>query len=847
VNNSNSSNNGLNLAIKLAWKFLKRELSQGELSLLFIAIFIAISSLSSIGFLLKRIDRSMLSHAAQLNGAELLLKSPTAIPENWLLQAKTSNLKQAQMVSFPSMLVANDRFKLAQIKAVSANFPLLGKLMVKPDLSTLAQNRHAPIPGKIWLDRRLYHYFKPLSADASIELSTIELGEAIFTANGILDSVPGQSNTLFNIAPTAMINLADLDRTATVQAGSRVEYIYFFSGNEQTLQDYRSWLKNKITPAQKLRYGVEGVRAVSTNIKKAGNFLSLAALLTVLLSAIAITISSFRYGQKQYKNNAVLLCLGLTERFIIKIELLKLILLGLFASTLGVMSGYLIHLLLLEILSELIPKPLPPLSLLPVWMGLISGVLLIISISINNLFRLKQLSPMAILRKDFVTTGMNHYLLYGITILTLLLLSWFYTQDIKISLLFYVTIIAAMVILLMIAQLLIKMLFILNKRFKLIQRLAIINLRQHKQMALLQIATFSLIIALVLIIYLSRSELLNQWQQQLPADTPNHFVINIQSFETDAFKKMLARNNIPSSDVYPMVRGRLSLLNNRPIKTSLDQTKKTHNALNRELNLSFASNMPAHNQLIKGKWWNSSLQKVPEISLESTLAEDLNIKIGDKLGFQIGSQQIHGVVSNLRKVKWDSFKPNFYVIFPVNVLEQFPLTYISSFHLNEQDKLLLNQLIEQFPGITIIEVDQILKEVLYIIEKIAITINFVFIFILMAGFLVLASSLSSTLDSRMYENAIIRTLGASAKTLRYSLLIEFSIIALLSAFMGLLIAEVVSAVLYQQIFNLSYSFHPWLWLIVLFISLLLITTMALLLVNKIFTRPVNYSLKRFGS
>ncbi|MFK5892948.1 MAG: FtsX-like permease family protein [Pseudomonadota bacterium] len=836
------------LSLKLAWKFLQRELSQGDLSLLFIAIFIAISSLSSIGFLLKRIDRSMLSHAAQLNGAELLLKSPTAVPENWLRQAKKTGLKQAQMVSFPSMLVVNEHFKLAQIKAVSSSFPLLGKLMVKPTIEQPAQKRNAPVAGDIWLDRRLYHYFKSSSDHTD---SHIELGEAIFNANGILDSVPGQSSTLFNIAPTAIINLADLNKTATVQAGSRVDYIYFFSGTEQALTDYRSWLKNKISPGQNLRYGVEGVRAVSANIEKASDFLSLAALLTVLLSAIAITISSHHYGQKQYKNNAVLLCLGFTERFIIQIELLKLILLGFFASMLGVICGYLIHLLLLEILSELIPKPLPQLSLLPVWMGLGSGILLIVTISIANLFRLKQLSPMAILRKDFIPASINHYLLYGSSLLALLLLSWFYTQNMTISLLFYALIFTAMLILFVFAQLLLKTLFKLNKHFKFVPKLSIINLQQHKQMSLLQISTFSLIFALVLIIYLTRSELLYQWQQQLPADTPNHFVINIQAYETDDFKQMLVTNNIQASDIFPMVRGRLSILNNRPIKESIALDKQSHNALNRELNLSFAAKMQSHNKLVKGKWWDSpspkSLNDLPEISLESSLAKELNIKIGDQLGFQIGSRQVQGVVSNLREVKWDSFKPNFYIIFPPQVLEQFPLTYISSFHLKEQNKLLLNQLIEQFPGITIIEVDQILKEIHYIIEKIAIAINFVFVFILIAGLLVLASSLSSTLESRMYENAIIRTLGASAKRLRFSLMIEFSIIALISALMGLIIAEAVSAILYQQIFNLSYSFHPWLWLVVLIMSVLLITGLGLLLVNKIFTRSVDYSLKRFGT
>jgi putative ABC transport system permease protein len=855
------------LQLKLALQFLKRELLHADLTLLFIAIIIAISSLSSIGFLLKRFDHSIFNHAAQLNGADLSLKSPTEAPQLWLQYARSTGLKQAKMVSFPSMLVQGNQFKLAQIKAVSDNFPLLGKLMVKAGINQAAQQRHSPLMGTIWLDKRLFQYFKftdqtgtdnSLSDEKTVPKtnlsSDIELGQAIFQTDGILASVPGQSSSsLFKIAPSAIINLADLTQTATIQAGSRVDYIYFFSGPEAAIQSYKNWLKTKINPGQTLRYGVEGIQALKANIKKSESFISLAALLTVLLSAIAIAISSYHYGKKQYKNNAILLCLGFREELIIQIELLKLLLLGLFSSMLGVLIGYIIHLLLLQLLSDLLPQPIAALSLMPIWMGLASGTLLIITISMANLLRLRQLSPLALLRKDYLPKQVNQYLLYGLSLLTLVLLSWLYTQDIVISVLFYVLIICTLLVLLFISKLLTQGLFWLNQHLSFINPLTQLNLRQHQAMSLLQIATFSLILALVLIIYLVSTDLLEQWQQQLPTNTPNHFAINIQADETKSFKQQLGTENIQSSGLFPMVRGRLSYLNDQPIMAQLALDKQSHNALNRELNLSFAAKMQAHNQLIKGKWWQTadtktqtSTHTLPEISLENSLAKELGLKIGDKLGFQIGSQQVHAIVSNLRKVKWDSFQPNFYIIFPPNALEQFPLSYISSFYLNKQQKKILNQLIVQFPGITIIEVDQILDEVLYIIKKLSIAIDVIFIFILIAGLLILISSFSTTVENRMYENAIIRTLGASAKKLRYSLLIEFIIIAIFSAVIGLIIAESVSAVLYWQIFNLTYHFHPWLWLQTIAIALFVISGIGLLLVNKIFTQPVNHSLNQFS-
>jgi len=795
----------------------------------------------------------MINHAAQLNGAELLLKSPRPVKDDWIKEAKRRGIRQEQMVSFPSMLVRNDEFKLAQIKAVSDNFPLLGKLLVKEGIDLPATNRHAPRPGSIWIDRRLFHFFQLPEgnlSDLEQNKNLIELGESSFQAQGILDSVPGQSSTLFSIAPSAIINLTDLEKTKTIQLGSRVDHIYFFSADEDMLKEYQAWLKDKIRPGQNLRYGVEGVRALSANLKKAGDFLSLAALLTVLLSAIAIAISSHRYGQRQFKNNAIMLCMGFTERYVIRIELIKLILLGLVASIIGIMMGYFIHLMLLSILSELIPKPLPEISWLPVWTGLCSGILLIVTISMANLFRLKQLSPMAILRKDQAAPSINRYLLYGTSLIGLLVLSWFYTQNYHITLLFYLITIALVGILLLLARLALQLLLRVNRRYIFIHRLASINLSQHKQAALLQIATFSLIFALVMVIYLSRTDLLQQWQQQLPENTPNHFVINIQEHETQPFRQLLKQHQIRVDGIFPMVRGRLNWLNDKPIMEVIEPAKRVHNALNRELNLSFSESMQSHNKLIAGQWWSEQgvgKNGIPLISLEYTMAQELGLKIGDKLGFQIGSRQIYGVVSNLRAVKWDTFQPNFYIIFPPQALEQFPVNYISSFHLENQNKPFLNKLIEHFPGITIIEVDQILAEVQYIIDKMAVAIDLVFVFILLAGLLVLASSLSSTLESRMYENAIIRTLGSSAKTLRFSLVVEFSVVAVLSALIGSFIAEGISAVLYKQIFNLSYSLHLGLWIYLVAIALVLIISMGLLFVNRIFTHSVTDSLNRFNS
>jgi putative ABC transport system permease protein len=864
---------------KLAVKFFHRELTHGDLTLLFVAVLIAIGSLSSIGFLTKRVEQSIQTHATRLSGGALILKSSTPVASEWLQQADVMQLEVAAMVSFPSMLSMGDEFMLAHVKAVTDNFPLQGKLQIRKLsaaglsatglLAEKTEQAVAPSAGHIWIAPRLWHSFADkLSHNLSpSEYPMLDLGDVQLCVSALLENIPGQSSgTLFSIAPVALINMADLEKTATLQAGSRVDYLYFFNLRSSTdpavyaadnIEKYKHWVEQRLYPGQSISAGAEGVRAVNRNIKKAGQFLSLAALLSVLLSAISIVISSYQYGRRQNKNNAILLCLGCNEKTILKIALYKLLLLGLIASILGVLTGYLVQAALLNTLEELIPKPLPPLNLIPAGSGLLSGMLLILSVSMASLLRIRHISPVAIMRNEMVSAPTSRLLLYSFTLTGLFIISFWTTQDVIMTLWFYGSIIVSAIVCYFFAKIILQAFLWLSQRYVLINRLSWINIQRHQQNVLLQITTFSLIFALVIILYLLRTELLEKWQQQLPDRTPNHFVINLQDYETAAFQQFLSSQGVESQGIFPMVRGRLVQLNGQAVKDVIPEQARSHNALNRELNLSFAMEQEAEQQLLAGHWWDKDgwnkdgwdkqiLQnsRLPLISIESSLAQSLGISLEDKLGFQIGARQIEGVVTNIRQVKWDSFKPNFYIIFSPGIIEQYPLTYISSFYLPAQQKNSLNEMMNQFPGISIIEVDKIIREIQYIIEKISLAIELVFFFIVIAGFLVLASSLNSTLEIRLYENAILRILGASAKMIRRSLAIEFIVVAIISAAMGMIIAESAGAMLYRQVFHLSYNIHPQLWGIVIFAAIVLITASGLLLMNKILTQNATQSLSK---
>ncbi|MCU7834024.1 MAG: FtsX-like permease family protein [gamma proteobacterium symbiont of Taylorina sp.] len=868
--------------LRLTLKLFKREFQYGELSLLFFSLLIATGSMSSIGFLIKRIDTSMSSHANQLNGAQLILKSSTAIPDNWLEKAKELGLAQAQMQIFTSMLVLNNEFKLAQIKAVSDNFPLQGEMNVRKKINSTAAK--APPKGEVWIDKRLALLFKfSLEKNNDEANPRVELGEAEFQVSGILERVPGQSNTLFSIAPTAMINLSDLSLTETIQPGSRVNYLYFFSNSsdsvssethqpmnlpavvlqtslpanktedkfmfEKSLEKYQHWLREKLNPGQSLRSGVEDLKAVNSNLQKAGNFLSLAAVLTILLAAVAIIINAHRYAQKQYKNYAIMLCLGCSEKRIMLIELYKLLTLGIIGSIAGIILGYFVYLGLVTAIDEVISidsENREKIYWMPVWVSLICGLFLLLSISVSNLLQLKKISPMGLIRKAstfekisadnkiFISTekikSIGYYLM---SLLGLFTISVWYTDNISITSLFFLVLTLSSLILYFSAQFLLTHLIQWTRSYRLINRLTLLNLQRHKQAVLLQITTFSLIFALLILIFLVRTELLDKWQQQFPDETPNHFVINVQSDEKAAFNNFLQQQAIKSQGLFPMVRGRLTHLNYRPIKENIPETAQDHNALNRELNLSYA---PIFEEI----------KDVTQISIESSLAKALGIQQGDRLGFRVGSQQLEGIVALIRKVKWDSFQPNFYIIFSPGEIEQYPMTWIASFYLAENEQYKLNQLMEKFPGITMIEVDEILKEVQFIIDKVSNAIEIIFFFIMGAGALILISSLLSTMSSRMYENAVIRTLGASSRQLRYYLWIELLVVALNSAFFAIMLAEFLTYILYQQIFQIDYSLHLFIWPVVFVLSILVICSLGLLVVNKIFNQSAYISLNQYS-
>jgi putative ABC transport system permease protein len=324
---------------------------------------------------------------------------------------------------------------------------------------------------------------------------------------------------------------------------------------------------------------------------------------------------------------------------------------------------------------------------------------------------------------------------------------------------------------------------------------------------------------------------------------PNHFVMNIQSYEVEPLQQFFKYNEIPFEGLYPMVRGRVSHING----VAVDTTDKSEldPALKRELNLSWADKIQANNKLTDGSWWTAEEFGMPLISVEKELARRLGVGIGDELTFQVSDQSVSARIKNLREVQWDSFQPNFYVIFPSRVIEQYPASFISSFYLSKKNKNMLNSLVRSFPTLTVLEVDAIIAQVQTILQQVSKAVEYVMLFVLFSGMMVLVASMQSSMDERIHNAVLMRTLGAKKSFLQNAQLSEFVMLGLFSGLLAVLSAELIAYLLYTKIFSLTFELHGLLWLAGPVISVILIILLSYLYMRNV-TRQSPLKILRYS-
>ena len=786
-----------NLALRLLW----RDSRSGELTILILALIIAVTSSTAIALFSDRLQRTMVNQAAEFLAADLVIDCSTPISEEWLTKAARFGLMQAQTVDFSSVLIEHDEFLLAGIKAVGDGYPLRGilKAATTEDYTSETTLNTGPEKGTAWVEKRILSALKLKIGDS------LTVGEKPLTITHILTYEPDKKANFYSFSPRVMINEADLIATNIIQPGSHVHYFFQFSGEPQAILEFKQWLKPQLNPSQHLVDIHEDRPELGTALTRAERYLGLSSILVILISGVAIAMATRRYTERHFNATALLRCLGCKQQEILWLYSSQFVVLGALASALGCLLGWFAHEVLFQLLKELLPQQLVSPGFGAVFFGFTIGIVVLLAFAMPPLLRLKQVSPLRVLRRDLEPLPASAWLVYSLSIGIIGLLIWRYTTDIKMT----ATILGVGLVVLLVLWLLTYGLLTLIRNLlpsmSLTWRFSFRGLLRNSSTTISQILAFGLTLAAMTLSFTVRTDLIDNWQQQLPDNAPNHFALNIFPEQQAAYQNDLQQNAIKSSQFYPVVRGRLVEINHLPVQQFVSKDSQGENATHRELSLTWTNELPEENKIVAGNWWSNE-QATDLVSIEKKLADSLKIKLGDLLTFTIGSQQVNATVSSIRELRWDTMKPNFYMIFSAGALDSYPSTYITSFYLPETQKDVLNSLVKKYPSTTILEVDLILKQFKTLLMQLTQAINYLLYFALMAGFTVLFAAVYATLDNRIYEGALMRTFGANRSFLRRTQLLEFGMLGLISGLFAVIISEATTYALYTQLMAIEYQF-----------------------------------------
>jgi putative ABC transport system permease protein len=788
-------------------RLLARDWRAGELRILVGALVIAVAASTAIGFFTDRLGRGMVNQSADFLGADLALVSPRPVDPAWLQQAQQSGLEVSETLEFASVLVAGEALQLSSVKAVSAGFPLRGKLRTAPaPFETDQPTTDIPLPGEAWAAPRLLNRLGIRVGDR------VEVGELTLTVSRVLTFEPGQVGDVFGVSPRVLINFADVAATRVVQPGSRLSYQYLFAGPERSVARYRSWLEGRLGPSHELLGVREGRRAVGTALERAERFLGLSILAAIVLAGVAIAMAARRYSERHFDMSAMLRCLGASQRDLIGLYLPQLLLVGVLGSAAGCLFGWLAQHGLLYLLAEILPVAPSGTRLWPVLAGFATGLVILAGFALPPVMRLRGVPPLRVLRRELLPLPSRAWLVYGAALSAVVILMWRYTENAWLTLAVLAGGAAAAVLLGLLGFGLLAIGSRLNTRVGVAWRFGLNNLWRRTRTSVSQILAFGLTLMAMAVIALVRTDLLTTWQSQLPENVPNHFAINILPERVDAVGEFLRSQGLRTSQLYPMVRGRMVSINDQAVREAVSKEARADNALNRELNLTWTMQLQEDNAIVRGRWWRPADTSQALVSVEAKLAERLGIRLGDVLGFTVGDQGFSAEVASIRSVQWDSFRPNFYMVFPPGVIEHFAATYMTSFYLPATDKAVLIELVSRFPAVTVLELDLIISQVERIFRQVTLAVEYVLIFVLLAGFAVLFAALQASLDDRLYEGALLRALGASRKQLRAGHLAEFAGLGILAGLVAAIGTECLAWVLYSEVMHLDYSFKWPVWL-----------------------------------
>ncbi|WP_026374543.1 ABC transporter permease [Aestuariibacter salexigens] len=805
----------MNTTFSLAWRLFKHEARRGELTIILFAIVLSVAAVLSLSLFSERLQAALTDRTAQFLAADRTLYSDDPIDPAWLSKAEAMGLAHAHQVSTRSMAFGEQQMSLTDLRAVNLDYPLKGAVKVAPEpFATASETSELPQIGEAWIDSRLFQLLDVRLGDS------IEIGDANFSVARVLGEIPDAGFSVFATDPIVLIRQEDVEATNVIGPGSRVNFKYYFAGDSSALNAYYDWLEPQLDDEIHNWRSVEDDDSpIGRSVGRAEQYFLLASLLAIILAAVSIAVAAQRYSQRHYDPVAIMKTLGASRQMVQRIYLLQITFITLLGIVIGAALGVAIQQVVVWAIADQVDVSMDMWHWRPLIIAVFTGTVCAVLFSLYPLLKLFTVPPLRVLRRDLgagLSSRMIQFLAAGSAIF---LLMWAYSQNLKISAILFVSGIVLVASLLVVTHGLIALGRKLGQGRMGPWQLAWARIRRRALDNSVQLISFSVTIMLLLVVLVMRNDMIKQWRDQLPEGTPNYFLINITETQKPQLQQHFAKNDVESDKFYPVVRGRFVAINDERIRTNVtkedeEDSNEGRQGLGREANLTWSLELQDQNVVVEGEWLTAWQPGQPyPVSVEKEAAQRMDIKLGDVLTFNIGSEVVSTTVTSLRDVNWQTMQPNFFFVLHPEAMKAFSPTYITSFHLAEERKPEITALMQPFASVTLFDVDARINQLRDVVEQVSMAVEFILVLVLAAGSLVLIAQVQASMDERQQELAILRTLGAKGTLIRLSVIYEFLIVGIVAGLMAALTNELSLYLLQSQVFQMNGSLHPEYWLI----------------------------------
>jgi putative ABC transport system permease protein len=801
---------GVRNTFALAWRQLRRDLAAGDIRILLAALVLAVVAVTAVGFVTDRAARALAIEANRLLGADAVLRGDAPIAGAARSAANAAGLRNAETVELDSMIRigsgSDANLRLGELQALGAGYPLRGAFLVDRG-SGEANASGVPQAGTAWMTRAGAETLGAKLGD------TVLLGEAAFRLVALVTQEPGAGFDYFDVAPKVFLNLADLPKTGLVQPGSRVRYRLGVAGEAAAVERFVSTARAGLGRGQRLETIGESRPEVRSALDRAGRFLGLAALVSVILAAVAVAMAARRHSARHLQGAAVMRCLGASQRTLVAIHVGELVLLGLAACTVGVAIAFGLQWGVGAWLARELELSIPPASIWPALQGYGVGLVVLLAFGAPPVLALRRVPALRVLRRDLDPTEPSAWIVGIAAFAGLAALLWWKAGSAVLGGAMLAGIAITFAVLALLAWGLILAVRRARGRLRGSLRYGLANVSRRAGTSIAQVSALGLGLMALLLLTFVRTDLLDRWQLQLAENAPNRFIINVQDDQVQPVRDFVQAQGLREPVLFPMVRARLVARNGQPFTGAdvadtgnADDTRQAQRRAEREFNLSSAAELRDDNKVTAGRYWDAGDAPAnTEFSVEERFAESLGWKIGDRIGFDIAGQRLDGTVTSLRSVEWESFRPNFFVLVSPGALDGYPASYITAVSVPAGTTGFTGALVERFPNLSVIDVDAVLAQVRATGDQVSTVVQVVFWFSFAAGLLVLMAAVSASQDERLLEGGVMRVLGASRRQLRLAQASEFAAIGLLSGLVAAIAASVLSGVVATRVFDLPWT------------------------------------------